>query len=75
MIHEYELPASRPLGNSGLVVGGFQAALGLVAAGEARAKDFKFFFNYMTWPEGALEEQARLLCFNTWLPLSPLEVP
>lgn len=59
MIHARQLPQARALGDSGLFVGGFQSALGLVGAGQAQADEFKFFFNYMTWPEGAIEDQAR----------------
>ncbi|CAM9300625.1 unnamed protein product [Sphacelaria rigidula] len=58
MIHARRLPQARALGDSGLFVGGFQSALGLVGAGQAQADEFKFFFNYMTWPEGAIEDQV-----------------
>lgn len=62
MIHEHDTPGSKPLGDSGLFVGGFQAAMALVSSGEAQAKDFKFFFNYMTWSDGTVEEQASAHC-------------
>lgn len=59
MIHPYDIAGARPLGETGLFVGGFSAAFDLVNRGGAQAKDFKFFFNHMAWPEGALEEQVR----------------
>lgn len=61
MIHEHDIEGSRPLSDTGLHVGGYGAAKDLVERGEAEAKDFKFFFNHLSWPDGALEEQVRCL--------------
>lgn len=59
MIHPHELEGARPLGDTGLFVGGFVSALGLVEEGGAKPGDFKFFFNHLAWPAGALQEQVR----------------
>lgn len=59
MIHPHELEGARPLGDTGLFVGGFVSALDLVEEGGAKPGDFKFFFNHLAWPAGALQEQVR----------------
>lgn len=58
MIHPHELEGARPLGDTGLFVGGFVSALDLVEEGGAKPGDFKFFFNHLAWPAGALQEQV-----------------
>ena len=59
MIHPHDIAGARPLGDTGLFVGGFMAALDLVERGGAAPGDFKFFFNHLAWPAGALQEQVR----------------
>lgn len=59
MIHPHDILGARPLGDTGLFVGGFVSALELVEEGGAKPGDFKFFFNHLAWPRGALEEQVR----------------
>lgn len=59
MIHAHHVEGARPLGDTGLYVGGFVSALCKVDEGRARPGDFKFFFNHLSWPAGALEEQVR----------------
>ena len=59
MVHSHDISGARPLGDTGLFVGGFAAALDLVDRRAAEPKDFKFFFHHLAWPEGALEEQVR----------------
>ena len=59
MIHPHDILGARPLGDTGLFVGGFVSALDLVEEGGAKPGDFKFFFNHLAWPPGALEEQVR----------------
>eukprot|EP00903_Cladosiphon_okamuranus_P009078 g8679.t1 len=58
MIHSHDIMGARPLGDTGLFVGGFVSALELVEEGGAKPVDFKFFFNHLAWPPGALEEQV-----------------
>lgn len=58
MIHPHDIMGSRPLGDTGLFVGGFVTALDLVEENEAKPGDFKFFFNHLSWPAGALQEQV-----------------
>lgn len=58
MVHSHDISGARPLGDTGLFVGGFAAALDLVDRRAAEPKEFKFFFNHLGWPEGALEEQV-----------------
>jgi putative AlgH/UPF0301 family transcriptional regulator len=58
LLHEYDLPGSQPIGDSGLMFGGLEAAMAAVERGELPASDFKFFFNYMEYSVGALEEQV-----------------
>lgn len=60
MIHQHDIEGSRPLGNTGLYVGGYRAAKDLVEEGGAEATDFKFFFNHLSWPDGALELQVKM---------------
>ena len=44
------LAGATPLGDgSGFFVGGVKAASNAVAEGDARAEDFKFFFNTLKW--------------------------
>ncbi|CAM9832833.1 unnamed protein product, partial [Pylaiella littoralis] len=57
MIHAHDVEGARPLGDTGLFVGGFVSAMDLVEEGGAKPGDFKFFFNHLAWPAGALEEQ------------------
>jgi putative AlgH/UPF0301 family transcriptional regulator len=57
MIHKRNLPGAQRIGTD-LFVGGLQAAKAAVTAGEASAGEFKFFFNYMRWSPGGLEEQV-----------------
>lgn len=59
MVHSHDISGARPLGDTGLFVGGFAAALDLVDRRAAEPKEFKFFFNHLGWPEGALEEQVQ----------------
>lgn len=59
MIHPHDIDGARPLGDTGLFVGGFVSALDLVEEGGAKPGDFKFFFNHLAWPAGALAEQVR----------------
>ncbi|CAB1117878.1 unnamed protein product [Ectocarpus sp. CCAP 1310/34] len=58
MIHPHDIMGSRPLGDTGLFVGGFVTALDLVEENKAKPSDFKFFFNHLSWPAGALQEQV-----------------
>lgn len=62
MIHAHDVEGARPLGDTGLFVGGFVSALDLVDEGRAKPGDFKFFFNHLSWPAGALKEQVRTDC-------------
>ena len=59
MVHSHDISGARALGDTGLFVGGFAAALDLVDRRAAEPKEFKFFFNHLAWPDGALEEQVR----------------
>ncbi|CAM9128109.1 unnamed protein product [Laminaria digitata] len=59
MVHSHDISGARALGDTGLFVGGFAAALDLVDRRAAEPKEFKFFFNHLAWPEGALEEQVQ----------------
>jgi hypothetical protein len=59
MLHPYaDLPGARPVGASGLYVGGFAAATARAAAGELPADRFKFFFNQCEWRPGQLEREC-----------------
>jgi putative AlgH/UPF0301 family transcriptional regulator len=58
MIHKRNLPGAQRIGDSNLFVGGLQAAKAAVTAGQAGAGEFKFFFNFMRWSPGGLEEQV-----------------
>ncbi|CAM9229587.1 unnamed protein product, partial [Hapterophycus canaliculatus] len=58
MIHSHDIEGARPLGDTGLFVGGFVSALDLVDEQRAEPGDFKFFFNHLAWPAGALKEQV-----------------
>lgn len=58
MIHPHDIMGARPLGDTGLFVGGFVTALDLVEENKAKPGDFKFFFNHLSWPAGALKEQV-----------------
>eukprot|EP00904_Undaria_pinnatifida_P001279 jgi/Undpi1/11151/HiC_scaffold_30.g13449.m1 len=59
MVHSHDISGARALGDTGLFVGGFAAALDLVDRRAAEPKEFKFFFNHLAWPDGALEEQVK----------------
>ncbi|CAM9572221.1 unnamed protein product [Choristocarpus tenellus] len=59
MIHPHFIAGAKPIGYTGLFVGGLSAALEAVKLGRLPTEDFKFFFNYMSWPEGGLEEQVK----------------
>jgi putative AlgH/UPF0301 family transcriptional regulator len=57
MLHKYELGGtSKPIGN-GIYLGGMKEAQSLVKNRYAHPKDFKFIFNYSTWPKGLLEQE------------------
>ncbi|KAG5181565.1 hypothetical protein JKP88DRAFT_320900, partial [Tribonema minus] len=59
MIHmRGDLAGAQQIGDSDLFVGGLQAAKEAVASGQAQASEFKFFFNFMRWSPGGLEEQV-----------------
>ncbi|CAM9125495.1 unnamed protein product [Discosporangium mesarthrocarpum] len=58
MIHPHDLEGSRPIGDTGLFAGGISAAQKAIHEGYASREDFKFFFNYMSWPDAVLEEQV-----------------
>lgn len=58
MIHPHDIEGARPLGDTGLFVGGFVSALDMVDEKRAEPGDFKFFFNHLAWPAGALKEQV-----------------
>ena len=57
MIHaQSDLAGARPLGSSGLYLGGLAAAAERVDAGDADADDFKFFFNFAKWGPRELDD-------------------
>lgn len=59
MLHAIEdLEGASPVGNSGLFVGGLAAAQERVATGVNKPEDFKFFFNYIKWPPGELDQDV-----------------
>lgn len=58
VLHNHFVNGARSLGDTGLYVGGLAAAVELTDNGGAKSKDFKFFFSYLTWPDGGLEQQV-----------------
>lgn len=58
MFHSYHLGGlAKPLGASGLYVGGLKEARERVERFEAHPRDFKFVYNNVQWPPGALEKE------------------
>lgn len=58
MIHKYDLGGySKPLGN-GVFVGGSKQAREKVRTLETHPRDFKFIFNSIQWPPGALKSEV-----------------
>lgn len=57
MIHKYDLGGySKPLGN-GVYIGGSKQAREKVQSLETHPRDFKFIFNSIQWPPGALKAE------------------
>ncbi|KAG8469925.1 hypothetical protein KFE25_006380 [Diacronema lutheri] len=66
MLHaRADVAGSKPIGSSGLYLGGLRHAQQLVADGLAEPSEFKFFFNSEVWAPGALEQQLRTLWWVT----------
>eukprot|EP00612_Vaucheria_litorea_P003070 CAMPEP_0171469768 /NCGR_PEP_ID=MMETSP0945-20130129/11497_1 /TAXON_ID=109269 /ORGANISM="Vaucheria litorea, Strain CCMP2940" /LENGTH=228 /DNA_ID=CAMNT_0011999007 /DNA_START=184 /DNA_END=866 /DNA_ORIENTATION=+ len=59
MIHgRHDIENSLRIGDTNLFVGGLTSAVKAVEEGRVQAEEFKFFFNFMRWSPGALEEQV-----------------
>ncbi|KAJ8613808.1 hypothetical protein CTAYLR_004919 [Chrysophaeum taylorii] len=60
MIHAVQdLEGAKQIGDSGIFVGGLKAAVERVAIGRNHPSDFKFFFNYVKWPKGQLDQDVQ----------------
>ena len=59
LLHEYEsIDGARPVGASGLCVGGAAHAVACVEGDVLPPSEFKFFFNEYIWLPGAIEQMV-----------------
>ena len=58
LFHKYNLGGNSKYIGNGIYSGGLKEAKELVISRQAHPKDFKFIFNYNTWPKGLLDNEV-----------------